>query len=645
MQTAAIANPVPPKTTTSRLDAARLYHAHNLVPIPLVRGEKRPVHANWNNDARLPFDEMRAEWVERQAGVGLVTGRPGGGKIIVVDVDVKGDRPGDPTPFLGTTDCVARTPSGGWHFYYRDDRLPEDGVIRNEVGVMPGVDLRADGGQVAAWPTRTAAGGYSWQGKAALATLLAGRLPGFSTVRHLLTPRVAEPEAGFEATFNDGWVAKALTSRIAIGEQRQTILRVAGYLLAKGIAADIVTAQVWVWVTGFPMRQSAPWTREEVAAIVDDLAEKEGRQQRDGRGAEAARTAKPRLEFVPFAELQRRAQERQEEPWLVDGWMPDRGLALVVGPSQIGKTFMMADLAVSVATGNRFLGRYATQAGPVLYVAAEDDEHLMAGRYAGSWYAKTLPPPRPTTSTRGPTSMVFEPLPDLPDLPIHTHAGNSFKFGDERAEAELLTIARQLRPRLIILDPLKDLVDGKTAERFFTGVVDRLPKFRALQRELGCAIALVHHDGKDAERKGTDAAVYGSSLLTASFDTRWLIEEAGGGMLIRRKIKRAARAEAVAVRYQFDEGRLDFAVREVDEHEAAQLKTQNGRDNAILDLVTNTGDSGIGVNDLLRALEARGVKMAKGTVLRQLERLQAGLFVRQDVKTRKWGPGVEREVS
>src|SRR5439155_5363902 len=130
----------------SPLDAARLYGAHHLVPIPwrVVNGRKKPTIRAWNDPSQRPsFERLLPEFAKQGTGVGLVTGRPGGARIIVVDVDVKGTTSGDPTPFLDTTPCSARTPSGGCHFFYSDARDAADADIATRAGGLLGGDFRA----------------------------------------------------------------------------------------------------------------------------------------------------------------------------------------------------------------------------------------------------------------------------------------------------------------------------------------------------------------------------------------------------------------------------------------------------------------------------------------------------------------------
>src|SRR5207247_7885381 len=110
---------------------------------------------------------------------------------------------------------------------------------------------------------------------------------------------------------------------------------------------------------------------------------------------------------------------------------------------------------------------------------------------------------------------------------------------------------RRVRPLLVVLDPLKDLVTGQALDNFFTPLVRRLPVLRTLRDELGCSFLLVTHTNKNPDLQGDDAALWGGTLVTASFDTRWVAKElpapcAGRqAMLIKRKLKSEARPRLV----------------------------------------------------------------------------------------------------
>src|SRR5262249_774962 len=58
-------------------------------------------------------------------------------------------------------------------------------------------------------------------------------------------------------------------------------------------------------------------------------------------------------------------------PDVIEGVAHEGGKAVLGGSSKTRKTWLLVDMAVSVATGNLCLGRFATKKGRVLYVNFE----------------------------------------------------------------------------------------------------------------------------------------------------------------------------------------------------------------------------------------------------------------------------------
>ena len=147
--------------------AAVVYGLHGLRVVP-VRGKVPPIKA-WQDvatDGTTAIRELFARPGHATDGVSIVTGRESG--VFVVDVDVANGKPGmesldelerriGPLP----KGPVARTPSGGIHLYFATDGRE----IRNSAGNVlgPGLDVRGEGGQVVAPPTRRGDACYRWE--------------------------------------------------------------------------------------------------------------------------------------------------------------------------------------------------------------------------------------------------------------------------------------------------------------------------------------------------------------------------------------------------------------------------------------------------------------------------------------------------
>ena len=133
--------------------------------VPVVPREKRPLVA-WQiyQQTRPSSAEVQA-WFARwpDANVGIVTGVVSG--LVVVDVDLKHggeqslvriEREHGPLPAT----VEARTGGGGRHLYFTHP----GGHVHNKVGLVPGIDLRGDGGIVVAPPSIHPSGArYVWK--------------------------------------------------------------------------------------------------------------------------------------------------------------------------------------------------------------------------------------------------------------------------------------------------------------------------------------------------------------------------------------------------------------------------------------------------------------------------------------------------
>jgi hypothetical protein len=161
------------------IDQAALdYLARGWSVVAVEPRAKRPL-VRWEPfQRRAPAAADVAGWFERwpDANVGIVTGRVSG--LVVVDVD---PRHGGGAALRALERAHGALPptvesatgGGGRHLYFAHP----GGRVRNRVGLVPGIDLRGDGGVVVAPPSVHPSGRrYRWKrgrapGEAALAEL------------------------------------------------------------------------------------------------------------------------------------------------------------------------------------------------------------------------------------------------------------------------------------------------------------------------------------------------------------------------------------------------------------------------------------------------------------------------------------------
>lgn len=146
----------------SRLDQALAYTESGWAVFPLRPNTKLPLTQHGFKDATTNPERVRQWWTKYpNANIGLATGQTSG--VVVVDVDVKNDAKGRESlasirGLAADATLTAATPSGGWHLYFV---APAEGV-RSRSGILPGIDIRGEGGYVVAPGSEIDGKPYEW---------------------------------------------------------------------------------------------------------------------------------------------------------------------------------------------------------------------------------------------------------------------------------------------------------------------------------------------------------------------------------------------------------------------------------------------------------------------------------------------------
>lgn len=185
--------------------------------------------------------------------------------------------------------------------------------------------------------------------------------------------------------------------------------------------------------------------------------------------------------------------------WLIEELWVEEGAGLVGGPPKAGKSWLVLDLALSVASGTKALGRFAVgEAGPVLIFPAEDGAKAVRSRL------DALARPRGVAVT--------------PELPLHVITADSLKLDDDAHRSSLEELLGRMRPRLLVLDPLVRL--HSRSENSAEHVAELLGYLRRVQRRFAVAVMVTHHVSKrlshhpgDALRGSSDLHAWGDSNL------------------------------------------------------------------------------------------------------------------------------------
>jgi hypothetical protein len=182
--------------------------------------------------------------------------------------------------------------------------------------------------------------------------------------------------------------------------------------------------------------------------------------------------------------------------WRVKGVIPERGIAAIYGPSGSGKSFLVVDMAISIAKGLDWFG-YRVKPCPVVYVCLEGEAGLSVRLAA--------------YRTKGSIPKGIEFI----DQPA-----NLLNTKDLR---DLVTAIKvnQMSGGIVIIDTLNRAVPGMD-ENSSVDMGHAIHACKLIQQAVGGLVLLVHHSGKDATK-----GMRGHSSLHAALDAAIEVKRSG----------------------------------------------------------------------------------------------------------------------
>ena len=177
----------------------------------------------------------------------------------------------------------------------------------------------------------------------------------------------------------------------------------------------------------------------------------------------------------PVLQVAEIAGEEAPCRWMIEELWGASCVGLVGGAPKCCKSWTALEMAVSVASGTPCFGRYVVpERGKALLYLAEDSLPVIRERVSA------------LAAHRGLT---------IDALDVHVIRVPSMRLDLPSDQARLQETARELRPKLLVLDPLVRIhrIDENDASQ----VSALLSYLRGLQRELDLSVVLVHHTRKN----------------------------------------------------------------------------------------------------------------------------------------------------
>lgn len=508
---------------TSPMEAAFAYLKRGWSVIPVRARDKRPI-VRWKvYEHRLPTTAEIRDWWSRypHANVGIITGRVSG--LVVVDIDAK-DVPdvSEERANWPDTPMVVRTGGGGLHLFYR---YPDVAEIIGNSPIKHGVHIRAEGGMVVAPPSLHESGRrYKWKRSRN------SPLPDYEPPES--RPAPPETKGG-----QDGWLSATLRG-VSHGDRNAAAARLAGYYFSKRMPQDVVTQTMLAW----NMKNDPPLSNNEIRTTVNSVFRTAySRDNNKSNGNGAGNTAELEQSGFRLMGLNSYMTEFGDKPinWIIQDWLPEQTIGMVVAPPGSYKTWFISDLAISIASGTPFLGSIPVGVqGPVIMIQQEDWHGQMAERAANIIHSRFDLIDR--SQDKDPEKFTVR---IAPDFPLYFHPDRRLKFSDEQVVAEMEEQIAAIKPVLVIIDPL---YSAGELDDYMAKTVSYMFALKKMRDKYGCSFLIAHHTGKG---KGTETGregAWGSQFLNAFLETGWQVRRKSDRteqVLIRRHFKVAKNME------------------------------------------------------------------------------------------------------
>ena len=471
--------------------------------VPVRRGEKIPA-IPWHQFQHRRATEAEIEdWFsDSTMGAGIVTGAISNLTVADFDGELGASTEQQILDRLGAGP-VALTGGGGCHRFFSHPGRK----VPTRKGILPGMDIRGDGGFIVAPPSVHASGRqYSWDVDAHVDDL------GIPSLTETMVELICQ-----DVIHGTGSVSPVIHAPGPLGLQgsitdgREQYMRVTVMAVVMGLQAKLgrIPTEEEVVAEGWPQyaakvdlrrpgrgeaefRMKVRYTLDRVHRGILKPKEANAPQAPKASSASAQESPTGGLPLVYFPNIAANLDAAD----FVEGLLTEGGMSVTYGESNCGKTFFMTDLALHVAAGMPWNGR-AIEMGGVIYCALEGS-HGISNR---------------VTAWRKHHQLEGKGLP-FAIIPVSINLLDP--TADTQRLIDAITQAQDemgMPVRLVVLDTLSRALAGgnENAPDDMGALVSNIDKVRQITK---AHVNGVHHSGKD-----TAKGARGHSLLRAATDT------------------------------------------------------------------------------------------------------------------------------
>jgi len=228
--------------------------------------------------------------------------------------------------------------------------------------------------------------------------------------------------------------------------------------------------------------------------------------------------------------------------WLVADIWGESEVGFISGLPKSYKSWLALDLAVSVATGTRFLGSFQSKKTNVLLVQEEDPRPVLQDRLVRIAAAKDL-----VWAKQHPNNFV-EIRYELPES-LYVISNQGFTITNEDSFEELEEWVVQLDIGLVILDPLMMMAEGVDEFKAFDMMSKVFKPLKRLRARTQASVCIVHHHLKGSAGSSSPgaAAMYGSVALWAWEESALHLSLPGPGKVTAERFSKHSNLAPITV--------------------------------------------------------------------------------------------------
>lgn len=318
-----------------------------------------------------------------------------------------------------------------------------------------------------------------------------------------------------------------------------------------------------------------------------------------GEAPRPAKKSPPRPEPVIFSARALDGMEFPDIKYVVPKFIAE-GLTILAGKPKIGKSWLVMDIALAVASGGQCLGEPCEQ-GSALYLALEDNQRRLQSRMRKLWQAEML---------------CGREFPEALDFSVEWPRTN-----DGGVEAIRKWINGHFDARLVVVDVLaqvKPLARGRDQAQYEHDYLT-IKALQSLASETRVAIVVIHHTRKWAEVGDPFEKISGTLGLSGAADAALILDRGPEGATLYGRGRDVEEIEA-AVRFDHATCRWEALgdateVRRSDERKKVMAVLEEAHEAVgAADIVRATGGNRNAIDVLLHKMAKAGevVRVSRG---------------------------------